>query len=375
MGEAPRSVRRGLSLAAAVALALVVAVLELAGRDGSPGPISALVLSTRLGLDGRPRPLPPPAGPAICAGPACGQADPGTQTMMENIKKVLHALDSRLGNIKDAERGWKSTMAHKVRMMSQQVGSLGSEEKKVYFLQQDVKRKLAARGPPGARGLPGTAGRLGINGGQGPQGASGPRGIVGVQGKQGPPGIIGAPGIRCACSYQERGHEPLLRFAACCAGISAFARGAARVPRCCCARECAYAWPCSWRVQRRHGASRPAGQAGAGRKRRRTGHCWRCGCHGESRANGEDRRSGTARPARRGGDGANGPQRRAGPDGICRPARHSGQARHPGNRGTHRPSRSDGQDGSAWDQWRAGRSRIFRRRWYPGAHRPRRANR
>jgi hypothetical protein len=238
MGEAPRSVRRGLSLAAAVALALVVAVLELAGRDGSPGPISALVLSTRLGLDGRPRPLPPPAGPAICAGPACGQADPGTQTMMENIKKVLHALDSRLGNIKDAERGWKSTMAHKVRMMSQQVGSLGSEEKKVYFLQQDVKRKLAARGPPGARGLPGTAGRLGINGGQGPQGASGPRGIVGVQGKQGPPGIIGAPGIRCACSYQERGHEPLLRFAACCAGISAFARGAARVPLLLCSGVC-----------------------------------------------------------------------------------------------------------------------------------------
>ena len=203
-GMQGRSVRRGLALVAAFAAALVVAVLELAGKDGEPGPISALVLSTRLGPDGQPLPpppLPPSAGLAICSGPSCGQADPGTQTMMENIKKVLHALDSRLGNMKSAERDWKSTMAHKVRMMSQQVGSLGSEEKKVYFLQQDVKRKLAARGPPGPQGPQGQAGRHGINGGQGPFGAGGPRGIEGVQGKQGPAGIIGAPGIRYACVH------------------------------------------------------------------------------------------------------------------------------------------------------------------------------
>ncbi len=84
-----RPVRRGVALAAVFAAALVVTVLELAGRDGEPGPISALVLSTRLGPNGQPLlppPLLPPAGLAICSWPSCGQADPGTQTMMENIK-------------------------------------------------------------------------------------------------------------------------------------------------------------------------------------------------------------------------------------------------------------------------------------------------
>jgi len=111
--------------------------------------------------------------------------------MMENIKKVLHALDSRLGNVKDAEHDWKSAMAHKVKMLGQQVGSLDTEEKKVYFLQQDVKHKLAMPGPAGTRGQWGAAGRNGINGAQGTYGATGPRGIEGVQGKQGPAGILG----------------------------------------------------------------------------------------------------------------------------------------------------------------------------------------
>jgi hypothetical protein len=311
-----RSVGRGLALAAAFAAVLVVAVLELAGRDGEPGPISALVLSTRLGPDGQPLlppPLPPPAGLAICSGPSCGQADPGTQTMMENIKKVLHALDSRLGNMKSAERDWKSTMAHKVRMMSQQVGSLGSEEKKVYFLQQDVKRKLAARGPPGSQGPQGQAGRHGINGGQGPFGAGGPRGIEGVQGKQGPAGIIGAPGIRYACDHffceysftctREAALEqpyqtcktsgkhntslPHIHLQAPPApphairthahahrrspvgearGIEASGRGhvwlsAEPLATVCFPESFAHACSCSWNVQWRHGASGPAGQA------------------------------------------------------------------------------------------------------------------
>lgn len=247
---AGRSVRKGLALAAAFAAALFVAVLESAGRDGEPGPISALILSTRLGPDGQPLPplpLPPPAGLAICAGISCGQADPGTQTMMENIKKVLHALDSRLGNIKSAERDWKSTMAHKVRMMSQQVGSLGSEERKVYFLQQDVKRKLVARGPPGPMGLPGQAGRDGINGAQGPFGGGGSRGIEGVQGKQGPAGIIGAPGIRYAGGqfvYELPWAERVEPLATCC-GSASFD----------------HACSCSWNVQWRHGASWSARQA------------------------------------------------------------------------------------------------------------------
>lgn len=84
---------------AAVAMAavmLAVATLELAGRGG---PISSLVLSTGLGPDGRPLPPLLPPRPIMCTGPACGQVDVGTRTMMENIKKVLHALDSRLGNV------------------------------------------------------------------------------------------------------------------------------------------------------------------------------------------------------------------------------------------------------------------------------------
>jgi hypothetical protein len=134
--------------------------------------------------------------PVVCTGPACGQADPATKTMMDNIKKVLHALDDRLGNIKNAENDWKSSMHHNLRMIGQQVGSLSTEEKKVKYLKEDVAAKLAKPGPVGASGLDGLAGRSGINGAQGPMGATGPRGIEGVQGKQGMPGILGAPGIR-----------------------------------------------------------------------------------------------------------------------------------------------------------------------------------
>ena len=197
MAQLGRSLRWGLSLAAASACVLAVVILQLAGHEVDFAPIAALVLSTRLGPDGRPLPPPVvPAAPVVCTGPSCGQADPTTYTMMENIKKVLHALDARLGNVKDAERDWKSSMAHKTKLMRQQVGSLATEEKKVYFMQQDVKQKLAKPGPAGARGLPGAAGRNGIDGAQGPFGGTGPRGIEGVQGKQGPAGIIGAPGIR-----------------------------------------------------------------------------------------------------------------------------------------------------------------------------------
>ena len=199
MAQQGRSLGQGLSLVFACAVVLAVAVLELVGREGGSSPIAALILSTGLGPDGRPLPPPIPinvGGPVMCSGPSCGQADPGTQTMMDNIKKVLHALNNRLGNIKDQERDWKTSIAHKVKLMHQQVGSMFHEEKKVYFLQQDVKAKLAKAGPRGARGLPGAAGRNGIWGAQGPFGATGPRGIEGMQGKQGPAGVVGAPGIR-----------------------------------------------------------------------------------------------------------------------------------------------------------------------------------
>ena len=180
------------------ALVVAVVTLELTAGEGKGGFISTLVLSTGLGPDGRPLPPPqalPYRGRVPCAGPACGQASPATKTMMDNIKKVLHALDDRLGNIQDDERDWKTSMAHKVRLMAQKVSSTAKDAKKVYFLQQDVKRQLASPGPAGPRGLMGTPGRNGINGAQGPFGATGPRGIEGVQGKQGPPGTIGAPGV------------------------------------------------------------------------------------------------------------------------------------------------------------------------------------
>jgi hypothetical protein len=183
--------RRLLAAAAASAtvIFLVAAVtLELTG-SWEDGPVSTLVLSTSLAPDGHP--LPPPVVPG---GPFV-QASPATKTMMDNIKKVLHALDDRLGNLKDKERDWKTSMAHKVKMMAQKLGSLSDDEKKVTFLQEDVKQKLASPGPIGVRGLPGSPGRDGMNGAQGPFGGTGPRGIEGVQGKQGPPGGIGAPGV------------------------------------------------------------------------------------------------------------------------------------------------------------------------------------
>lgn len=179
-------------------LVVAVVTLKLTVGGGEGGSISTLVLSTGLGPDGKP--LPPPqalsnGGPVLCAGQACGPASPATKTMMDNIRKVLHALDDRLGNIKDDERDWKSSMAHRVKLMAQKVNSVAKDAKKVYFLQQDVKQKLASPGPAGPRGLQGTPGRDGLNGAQGPFGATGPRGIEGVQGKQGAPGSIGAPGV------------------------------------------------------------------------------------------------------------------------------------------------------------------------------------
>jgi len=197
MVQQGRSLRLGLSLAAVSAVVLAVVTLEMAGRGGGGGPISSLVLSTGLGPDGRPLPPLPmmQAGPTVCTWPSCGQADPGTRIMMENIKKVLHALNNRLGNVKDAELDWKSAMAHRVKLLGQEVGSIGTEEKKVYFLQQEVTHKLATPGPAGMRGVSGTAGRHGMIGAQGTYGATGPRGIEGVQGKQGPGGTLGAPGI------------------------------------------------------------------------------------------------------------------------------------------------------------------------------------
>lgn len=194
------SLRAGLSVVAA-AVVLAVVVLDLGGQEDRSSVIAALVLSTGLGPDGRPLPPPVPMArmvqrPVVCTGAACGQADPATKTMMDNIKKVLHALDNRLGNIKNAESDWKSSMHHNLRMIGQQVGSIGDEEKKVLYLKEDVTAQLANPGPAGAAGMNGLPGPHGFNGAQGPMGSTGPRGIEGVQGKQGIPGILGAPGIR-----------------------------------------------------------------------------------------------------------------------------------------------------------------------------------
>ena len=185
-----------ISRSASCALALVVLLLTLASKDVNLRPISSLVLSTGLGPDGRP--LLPPQPVPMCIGSACQQAASGahpTQTMLGSIKKVLRALDNKLGDMKISERDWKSTMTRKVRTMGQKVRSLRRVESKIYGLQQDVEQKLARPGPVGKRGLPGYAGRTGITGPLGPLGATGPQGIDGVQGQQGIPGIMGAPGI------------------------------------------------------------------------------------------------------------------------------------------------------------------------------------
>ena len=170
-------------------------------------PLALLELGTSLAPDGSSLPsttvaVQPLPGATPCQGVACAPvwaaarpAGGGAQAMVDSIRKVLGALKSRLGTIQAAERAHASSMARKVRLLRQKVGSLHRVERKIAFLQSDVRSALAAPGPPGSRGQRGAQGPSGAGGQRGAVGPAGPRGVAGVQGAQGPPGLAGAPGV------------------------------------------------------------------------------------------------------------------------------------------------------------------------------------